>query len=41
MEEAEYVTEMARRIAAILLTSDALDENYRACKENAWAWPNT
>jgi hypothetical protein len=39
MEEAEYVTEMARRIAAILLMSDALDENYRACKANAWPWP--
>ena len=41
MEEAEYVTEMARRIAAILLMSDALDQNYRSCKENAWAWPGS
>lgn len=39
MEEAEYVTEMARRIAAILLMSDALDENYKACKSQAYAWP--
>ncbi len=39
MEEAEYVTEMARRIAAILLMSDALDGNYAACKADAWAWP--
>ena len=29
-EEARYVTEMARRIAAILLMQPALDENYRA-----------
>ncbi len=41
MEEAEYVTEMARRIAAILLMSDALDANYLACKENTWAWPGS
>jgi hypothetical protein len=39
MEEAEYVTEMSRRIAAILLMTDALDENYRACKANTWTWP--
>jgi len=39
MEEAEYVTEMARRIAAILLMSDALDENYNACKSQPYAWP--
>jgi hypothetical protein len=39
MEEAEYVTEMARRIAAILLMTNALDENYKACKANTWAWP--
>jgi hypothetical protein len=39
MEEAEYVTEMARRIAAILLMTDALDENYNACKANTWTWP--
>lgn len=41
MEEAEYVTEMARRIAAILLMTDALDENYRTCKANTWTWPKT
>ncbi len=41
MEEAEYVTEMARRIAAILLMSDALDANYAACKADACAWPKT
>lgn len=41
MEEAEYVTEMARRIAAILLMTDSLDENYKACKADTWAWPKT
>jgi hypothetical protein len=41
MKEAEYVTEMARRIAAILLMSDALDANYTACKANAWPWPKS
>lgn len=40
MEEADYVTEMARRIAAIALLSDALDENYLACKADAWPWPS-
>ena len=39
MEEADYVTEMGCRIAAILLMSNALDENYKACKANAWHWP--
>jgi hypothetical protein len=39
MEEAEYVTEMARRIAAILLMSDTLDANYAACKADTWVWP--
>ncbi|MGH8736539.1 MAG: type ISP restriction/modification enzyme [Burkholderiales bacterium] len=41
MEEADYVTQMARRIAALLLLSDRLDENYRACKANAWPWPKS
>jgi len=33
VEEARYVTEMARRIAAILLMGPALDANYRAVKQ--------
>jgi hypothetical protein len=33
VEEARYVTEMARRIAAILLLSPALDVNYCAAKQ--------
>lgn len=38
MDEADYVTQMARRIAAILLMSHALDQNYHACDTNAWPW---
>ena len=38
MDDVDYVTQMARRIAAILLLSDQLDENYRACRDNAFAW---
>lgn len=39
MDEADYVTEMARRISAIILLSDALDENYLESKTDAWPWP--
>lgn len=39
MEEVDHLTQMVRRIAAVLLLSDALDENYLACKANLWAWP--
>lgn len=39
VEEARYVTEMARRITAILLLGPALDENYEAVKRETWAWP--
>jgi hypothetical protein len=38
-EEARYVTEMVRRIAAILLLQPALDANYRSAKEHAYVWP--
>ncbi|MGO9239511.1 MAG: hypothetical protein ACLQBJ_01780 [Bryobacteraceae bacterium] len=37
-EEARYVTDVARRIAAILLMGPALDANYRAVKENTIEW---
>jgi len=37
-EEARYVTEMARRIAAILLLEPALDENYARVKAETYAW---
>jgi hypothetical protein len=33
VEEARYVTEIARRIAAILLLGPALDANYQAVKQ--------
>lgn len=39
MEEVDYLTQMVRRIAAILLMRDALDENYLACKASPWPWP--
>jgi hypothetical protein len=37
-DEARYVTEMARRIAAILLMQPDLDKNYRCASANAYAW---
>jgi hypothetical protein len=38
MEEAEYVTEMVRRIAALLLLAPELDANYEAVKGDTWEW---
>ncbi|MDQ2745143.1 MAG: N-6 DNA methylase, partial [Chloroflexota bacterium] len=38
VEEAEYVTEMARRIAAILLLEPRLDANYESVKAATYAW---
>ena len=38
-EEARYVTEMVRRIAAIILMQPALDANYRRVKASAYDWP--
>ncbi len=40
VEEAREVTNMARRIAAILLLEPALDENYRAIKSSTYTWPS-
>jgi len=37
-DEARYVTEMARRIAAILLLEPALDANYERVKADTWEW---
>ena len=37
-EEARYFTEVARRIAAILLLSPALDANYLRVKDAAFDW---
>jgi hypothetical protein len=39
MEEAEYVTEKIRRIAALVLLQPELDANYEAVKADAWQWP--
>jgi hypothetical protein len=39
MEEAEYVTEMVRRIAALILLQPDLDANYEAVKADTWPWP--
>ncbi len=39
MDEAREVTNMARRIAAILLLEPALDENYARVKAAAYSWP--
>ncbi len=38
VEEVKYVTEMARRIAAILLLGPALDTNYQRVKAAAFDW---
>ena len=39
VEEARYVTEMARRLAALVRLQPELDENYRAVCAAAYAWP--
>jgi len=38
IEEVEYVTEMTRRITAILLLQSHLDRNYRAIKKSPFNW---
>jgi hypothetical protein len=40
-DEARYVTEIARRIAAILLLEPALDANYEQVKPNTYDWHRT
>ena len=39
LEEAEYVSEMARRIGALVLLQDQLDANYKCVKSDTYAWP--
>ena len=39
MEEAEYITEMIRRLAALILLQPELDANYKAVKADVWLWP--
>jgi hypothetical protein len=41
VDEARYVTEMARRIAAILLLEPALDANYERVKADTYTWPRS
>jgi hypothetical protein len=38
-DEAREVTDMVRRLSAIVLLQPALDENYRRAAANAYAWP--
>lgn len=38
-DEAREVTNVARRIAAIMLLQPTLDEYYQQCKKSAYAWP--
>lgn len=40
-EEARHVTDVARRIAALLLMGPALDANYEAVKSNTYPWRPT
>ena len=37
-EEARYVTEMVRRIAALVLMGPELDANYERVKSDVWEW---
>jgi len=39
IEEVEYVTGMARRIAALVLLEPDLDANYERVKSKTWPWP--
>lgn len=41
VEEARYVTDMVRRIAAIIALGPALDANYEAVKADAYPWPRS
>jgi hypothetical protein len=40
LEEAEYLTEMARRLASLVLLQPELDANYEAVKSDTWHWPS-
>ncbi len=41
VEEARYVSEMVRRIAAIIALGPALDANGEAVKADAYVWPKS
>lgn len=40
-EEAREVTNIAKRIAALLLLERSLDANYKKVRDNAYIWPST
>ncbi len=40
-EEARYMTEVARRLAALCLLEPALDANYNAVRAETYPWPRT
>jgi hypothetical protein len=40
-EEVRYVTEIARRLAALIALQPQLDQNYRATAAATYAWPST
>jgi len=40
-EEARYVTEMVRRITALVLMQPELDANYERVKADVWEWPRS
>ena len=40
-EEAQYATEIARRLTALRLLAPKLDENYQAVTAETFAWPKT
>ena len=39
LDELDYVTAMARRLAALVLLQTKLDENYGAVTSNGYVWP--
>jgi len=41
IEEARYVTEMVRRLAALVMLRPALDANYQAVKTKTCVWPRS
>lgn len=40
LDEVEYVTQMCRRIAALILLQEKLDANYNAIRSNTYPWPS-
>ena len=39
LDEVEHVTQMARRLAALVALAAELDDNYRRAAGEAWVWP--